>query len=60
MDSLVAGSVDDPGARSGTSATQGFVPLVMAATAHAHGARLCTANPKDFVGVDELVEVVAV
>lgn len=34
--------------------------LLIAATAHAHGARLYTQNPADFVGLEDLVEVVAV
>lgn len=34
--------------------------LLIAATAHAHGARLYTRNPADLIGADELVEVVAV
>lgn len=34
--------------------------LLIAATAHAHGARLYTRNAQDLVGADELVEVVAV
>jgi len=34
--------------------------LLIAATAHAHGARLYTRNAADLKGVDELVEVVAV
>uniref|UniRef100_UPI003D8C17AF type II toxin-antitoxin system VapC family toxin n=1 Tax=Gordonia sp. B7-2 TaxID=3420932 RepID=UPI003D8C17AF len=34
--------------------------LLIAATAHAHDARLCTRNPSDFVGLDDLVEVVSV
>ncbi len=34
--------------------------LLIAATAHAHSARVYTRNAKDFVGVDSLVEVVAV
>ena len=34
--------------------------LLIAATAHAHSARVYTRNPKDFVGADTLVEVVAV
>lgn len=34
--------------------------LLIAATAHAHGARLYTRNAADLVGADELVEVVAV
>ena len=31
--------------------------LLIAATAHAHGARLYTYNPTDLVGVEDLVEV---
>ena len=34
--------------------------LLIAATAHAHSARVYTRNPSDFVGVDGLVEVIAV
>nr|WP_276612270.1 PIN domain-containing protein [Kineococcus vitellinus] len=34
--------------------------LLIAATAHAHGARLYTRNAADLRGADELVEVVAV
>ncbi len=34
--------------------------LVIAATAHAHSAALYTRNPKDFVGLEDLVEVHAV
>ncbi|MDN5797926.1 MAG: type II toxin-antitoxin system VapC family toxin [Intrasporangium sp.] len=33
--------------------------LLIAATAHAHGARLYTRNPADFAGIEGLVEVVA-
>lgn len=33
--------------------------LLIAATAHAHSARLYTRNAEDFVGVENLVEVVA-
>jgi predicted nucleic acid-binding protein len=32
--------------------------LLIAATAHAHSARLYTLNPRDFIGVDDLIEVV--
>lgn len=32
--------------------------LLIAATAHAHNARLYTQNPKDLVGLEDLVEVV--
>jgi predicted nucleic acid-binding protein len=34
--------------------------LLIAAIAHAHGARLCTRNPRDFAGLEELVAVVGV
>jgi predicted nucleic acid-binding protein len=36
------------------------VDLLIAATAHAHEATLDTRNPDDFVGLEELVDVVAV
>ncbi len=34
--------------------------LLIAATAHAHSARLYTRNPRDFAGVEHLVEIVSV
>ncbi|WAC55568.1 type II toxin-antitoxin system VapC family toxin [Gordonia sp. SL306] len=34
--------------------------LLIAATAHAHDARLYTRNPSDLIGLDDLVEVVTV
>ncbi|MCA1781802.1 MAG: type II toxin-antitoxin system prevent-host-death family antitoxin [Intrasporangiaceae bacterium] len=34
--------------------------LLIAATAHAHGARLCTRNPDDFAGLENLIEITAV
>lgn len=34
--------------------------LLIAATAHAHGARLYTRNASDLVGLDDLVEIIAV
>ena len=34
--------------------------LLIAATAHAHSARLYTREPDDFAGLDGLVDVVAV
>lgn len=33
--------------------------LLIAATAHAHGARLYTRNPEDFAGLEELVDITA-
>ena len=32
--------------------------LLIAATAHAHSARLVTRNPDDLVGLEDLVEIV--
>jgi predicted nucleic acid-binding protein len=34
--------------------------LLIAATAHAHGARLYTRNAADLVGIEDLVEIVAI
>jgi predicted nucleic acid-binding protein len=34
--------------------------LLIAATAHAHGARLYTRNPRDLAGLDDLIAVVVV
>lgn len=34
--------------------------LLIAATAHAHGARLYTRNPDDFAGLENLIEICAV
>lgn len=34
--------------------------LLIAATAHAHGAALLTKSPGDFAGVDSLINVVGV
>lgn len=48
----VAQSGRQPGAR--------VMGLLIAATAHAHAARLYTANPDDFRGLDDLLEIVAV
>ncbi|MPY80902.1 MAG: PIN domain-containing protein [Actinophytocola sp.] len=47
-------------ARTGRQPRARIMGLLIAATAHAHDARLYTCNAKDFVGVDDLVEVVAV
>lgn len=48
----VAQSGRQPGAR--------VMGLLIAATAHAHAARLYTANPDDFRGLDDLLEIVVV
>lgn len=37
-----------------------MMDLLIAATAHAHSARLYTRNPSDLIGVEGLVEVVSV
>ncbi|MGV1010801.1 MAG: type II toxin-antitoxin system VapC family toxin [Dermatophilaceae bacterium] len=37
-----------------------LMDLLIAATAHAHSARLCTRNPGDFAGLDNLVDIVVV
>lgn len=34
--------------------------LLIAATAHAHGARLYTRDPDDLVGIEDLVDIVAI
>ncbi len=34
--------------------------LLIAATAHAHGARLYTRNPEDFAGLETLIDIAAV
>lgn len=47
-------------ARAGRQPRARVMDLLIAATAHAHDARLYTRNPRDFVGVDDLVEVVPV
>jgi toxin FitB len=54
------------GALAATVAAKGRKPrgrsmdLLIAATAHAHSARLYTSNPGDLLGADQLVEVVGV
>jgi predicted nucleic acid-binding protein len=34
--------------------------LLIAATASAHGARLCTRNPSDLIGLEDILEIVSV
>lgn len=53
---LLAVSVDEVG-RQPRART---MDLLIAATAHAHDARLYTRNAKDLVGIEDLVEVVPV
>ncbi|MGH3425249.1 MAG: type II toxin-antitoxin system VapC family toxin [Nocardioidaceae bacterium] len=52
----LAAAVADAGRQPRARATD----LLIAATAHAHSARLYTRNAVDLVGVEQLVEVVAV
>jgi predicted nucleic acid-binding protein len=52
----IAAAVADAGRRSRSRVTD----LLIAATAHAHGARLYTRNVADFAGLEDLVDVVAV
>ena len=50
--SVVAGTGRQPRA--------GVMDLLIAATAHAHDARLYTRNPADLVGIDHLVDIATV
>ena len=47
-------------ATSGRQPRSRVMDLLIAATAHAHGARLYTRNAADLAGIDHLVDVVAV
>ena len=47
-------------ARSGRQPRSRVMDLLIAATAHAHSARLYTRNADDLVGIEHLVEIVAV
>ncbi|GAA5121663.1 type II toxin-antitoxin system VapC family toxin [Haloechinothrix salitolerans] len=47
-------------ARTGRQPRARVMDLLIAATAHAHDARVYTRNAKDFAGVDDLVKIVAV
>lgn len=46
--------------RAGRQPRRRVMDLLIAATAHAHGARLYTRNPTDFQGLGDLVEIVSV
>jgi predicted nucleic acid-binding protein len=46
--------------REGRKPRSRFADLLIAATAHAHGLDLYSRNAADFVGLDNLVRVVAV
>jgi toxin FitB len=45
---------------SGRQPRSRVMDLLIAATAHAHGARLYTKNASDLVGIETLVEIVTV
>lgn len=47
-------------ADSGRGPRSRVMDLLIAATAHAHGARLYTRNAQDLVGIEHLVEIVSV
>lgn len=47
-------------ARSGRTPRARTMDLLIAATAHAHGAQLCTRNLDDFSGLERYITVVAV
>lgn len=47
-------------ATTGRQPRSGVMDLLIAATAHAHGARLYTRNAADLAGIDHLVDIVAV
>jgi len=47
-------------ARVGRQPRSRVFDLLIAATAHAHNARLYTRNPSDLTGLDKLVEIVSV
>jgi predicted nucleic acid-binding protein len=63
LDDAVAASYGEIAAavvRAGRQPRARTVDLLIAATAHAHSARLYTRNPDDFIGVDKHVEIVTV
>ena len=47
-------------AKAGRQPRARTMDLLIAATAHAHSARIYTRNAQDFVGADNLVEVIAI
>jgi predicted nucleic acid-binding protein len=47
-------------AASGRQPRGGVMDLLIAATAHAHSARLYTRNAEDLAGIEDLIEIVAV
>lgn len=62
LDEAVAASYGEIAAavvRAGRQPRARTMDLLIAATAHAHSARLYTRNPDDFVGADKYIEVVS-
>ena len=47
-------------AQAGRQPRARVMDLLIAATAHAHGARLYTRNAKDLIGIEHLVDIVSV
>src|ERR1700747_1205135 len=63
LDDAVAASYGEIAAavvRAGRQPRARTMDLLIAATAHAHSARLDTRNPDDFIGIDQHVEIVTV
>jgi toxin FitB len=62
LDEVVAASYGEIAAavvHAGRKPRARTMDLLIAATAHAHSARLYTRNPDDFIGADKYVEIVA-
>lgn len=63
VDDRVAASYGELAAivtRNGRSPRARSNDLLIAATAHAHGARLCTRNPADFAGLEHALDLLIV
>ena len=63
LDEAVAASYGEIGAavvQAGRKPRARTMDLIIAATAHAHSARLYTRNPGDLVGLDKYLEIVTV
>jgi predicted nucleic acid-binding protein len=63
LDDAVAASYGEIAAavvQAGRQPRTRTMDLLIAATAHAHSARLYTRNPGDFIGADEHVEIITV
>ncbi|MGI8721371.1 MAG: type II toxin-antitoxin system VapC family toxin [Geodermatophilaceae bacterium] len=63
MDTRVArayGRLAAATAKAGRQPRARVMDLVIAATAMAHGARLCTRNPADLAGLEDLLEITTI